>query len=96
MRKILSVFIIFFFSLVYLFSADSFTLLLVPEDMLYSREDLTYYINCEAELSFLSNGEKVSYVKKNMGNPNIIPDDQKWTPNYGQPFKCNLPTHPAA
>ena len=21
---------------------------------------------------------------------------QKWTPNFGQPFKCILPTHPAA
>ena len=21
---------------------------------------------------------------------------QKWTPKFGQPFKCNLPTHPVA
>jgi len=23
-------------------------------------------------------------------------DSEKWTPDFGQPFKCILPTHPAA
>ncbi len=27
--------------------------------------------------------------------PNFSEDVKKWTPNFGQPFKCILPTHPA-